>query len=170
MSYIDHILIYSPEFNAHLKHLESVFKRLIEAKLKLKISKCSFLCEQVTFLRNILSADGIQPDPKKIEAIKNYPKPRNVRELQEFLGFVQWLHRFIPGLAEIAVLLYELTSKKSTTKWGPEHDKAFEDLKTAFTSPPVLGYPVYNDPNHTFILSTDASDNAMGAVLSQTDE
>lgn len=136
--------------------------------MKHKISKCSFICDSVKFFGHIISKDGILPDPKKIEAIKNYPQPKNIKQLQAFLGLVTWFKRFVPKLSDIAKPLYLLLSKHSTPQWNEQHESAFEKLKKAFITPPILGFPRFGDPNCTFILSTDASEYTMSAVLSQT--
>lgn len=162
--YMDDIVIYSRDFDSHLRDIERVLKRLRAAGLKLKPSKCQFLRSQVKYLGHIVSADGVRPDPEKEEAIRNFPRPTKVREIREFLGLVGYYRRFIDNFAKIAKPLTALTSKYATFRWGDSEEGAYCKLRDKLLTAPVLGYPDFGSP---FILATDASQYALGAVLSQ---
>ena len=165
--YLDDIMIYSKSLEEHIIHVRRVLKRLIENKLVAKLSKCEFHKQELTFLGNVISKDGVKTDPDKLEAITKWPRPNKVKELQSFLGFRNYYRRFINKFAEIARPLYALTSSKKKFEWDQEAEKAFKELKQAMVSPPVLSYPDYDKQ---FIVECDASKYAIGGVLSQQDE
>ena len=122
---------------------------------------------EVPFLGRLVGQKGVSIDPGKIEAVKKWPVPRNVQELQSFLGFVNYHQDHIKDFLVVTESLYALTRKKkdkSPTEWTSEHDKAFENVKDILVNAPVLAFP---HPDDTFILDTDASNSAIGAVLSQ---
>ncbi len=165
--YIDDIIIYSSTFEGHLNDLETVFKRLEQYGLKLKPKKCCFVKNEVAFLGHIVSKDGIQPDPGKIEAVKAFPQPTDMHTLRQFLGLASYYRRFVPGFAKIAHPLHQLLKKNIEWSWTEQCTKAFESLKKYLISPPVLAYP---DFTKKFVLHTDASGNGIGAILSQHNE
>ena len=140
--------------------------------LKLKPSKCEFFRSKITYLGHIVSAAGIETDPKKIEAVKNWTLPRTVMDVHNFLGFTNHYCRFIQSYAKVAWPLNALISgdnanhKKSLVKWNPECQQAFDQLKDLCTKTPILAYVNYKKP---FQLQTDASDLGLGAVLYQND-
>jgi len=162
--YLDDVLVYSRTFDEHLQHLRLVFDRFREAGLKLKRKKCSFGQKNVKFLGHIISPDGVQPDPAKIEAIKEYPVPRKVKDVRAFLGLANYYRTFVKDFAKIAGLLHELTRKGLKFQWTNECQAAFHLLKTALTQAPILAYPDFTLP---FELYVDASDDALGMVLGQ---
>ena len=177
--YLDDIVIFSSTFQEHLEHLEAVFSRLAEHNLKLKASKCEFLKSEVTYLGHVVSEEGIQTDPEKLEAIRTWPVPQNVKEVRSFLGFTGYYRRFIKNYASIARPLNDLlvghcTNKTEKTKsnkvkkapfdWNDDQQLSFETLKEKLMSPPILAYADYNVP---FKLHTDASGTGLGAVLYQ---
>ena len=158
----------SGTFDEHLSRLRSVFERLRDAGLKLKSSKCMFLQRQVSFLGHVVSADGIQTDPEKIAAVRDWPTPTSISELKGFLGLVTYYRRFIPGCSAIAEPLNYLTRKDVEFKWGPQQESAFCELKHHLVNPPVLAYPDFSENSGHFILDTDASSgHGIGAVLFQ---
>ena len=163
--YLDDIIVYSRDFEKHLENLSLVFDRLERANLKLKAKKCSFFGKEVTFLGHVVSENGITTDPDKTKAVEEWQTPRNVTELRSFLGLVSYYRRFIKDFAKIAKCLHELTSKNSQWNWTAECDEAFYLLKSKLVTAPILGYP--DVEGGTFILDTDASNEAIGAVLSQ---
>ncbi|KZR97353.1 Uncharacterized protein APZ42_007826, partial [Daphnia magna] len=162
--YLDDIVIFSSTVSQHLFRLEAVLQRILKAGLKLKLSKCSFLEQSLKVLGYIVSASGLSPDPAKVSAVQDFPIPRNVRELQSFLGLCSYYRKFVQGFAVLARPLSNLTKKSSRFIWTEEHQRSFESLKTALTNPPVLAHPKYNLPME---IHCDASGFGVGAVLSQ---
>ena len=175
--YLDDIIVFSQDISTHLQRLEMVFQKLREHGLKIEGKKCHFFCPKVTYLGHVVSADGVATDPAKTEVVMNWPKPKTLKDLRSFLGFASYYRRFVPHFAQTAKPLHELVSKlyeggkngKQRNKsvesgWNQECQEAFENLKQALTSPPVLAYPMYTKP---FIVEVDASNDGLGAVLSQ---
>ena len=163
--YLDDIIVYSRDFDQHLKNLNLVFDRLQDANLKLKAKKCSFFKREVAFLGHIVTEHGVMTDPGKTRAVDEWKTPENVSELRSFLGLVSYYRRFIKNFAHVAKCLHELTSKNVKWEWTTKCDEAFQSLKSELVNAPILGYPDVNGGN--FILDTDASNDAIGAVLSQ---
>ena len=141
-----------------------VFERLSEHELKLKLKKCSFLKGETNYLGFVISEDGIQPDQKKVEAIRTLPTPTSAREVQSFIGMCSYNRRFIKNFSKIAEPIVTLTRKYAHFKWSDVHQKAFEYLKDSLTSVPLLVYP---DSKKPYTLFTDASDTCIGACLTQ---
>ena len=96
MGYLDDIIIYSRTEKEHLEHLEEIFSRLRAAGLKLKLEKCSFFKRHIQYLGHLISADGIQPLPEKLESIAKMPAPKNPKEVKQFLGLVGYYRKFVP--------------------------------------------------------------------------
>lgn len=162
--YLDDLLIFSRNAEEHVQHVRAVLHRLIQHKLFAKMEKCLFNVKKVEFLGYILSAEGISPVPEKVAAIKDWPIPKNVKEVQSFLGLANFYRRFVPGFAEKARPLTNLTRKDCQFTWSNGTQKAFDDIKHALINAPVL---LVADPSQPFILETDASEFACGAVLAQ---
>ena len=162
--YLDDVLVYSRTFRDHLDHLRLVFDRFREAGLKLKPKKCHFGQKSVKFLGHVISKDGVQPDPGKIKAIKEYPVPRRVKDVRAFLGLANYYRKFVKDFAKIAGPLHDLTKKALKFQWTDECQAAFERLKSALIQAPILAYPDFTLP---FDLYVDASDEALGMVLGQ---
>mgnify|MGYP006280086663 CR=1 FL=1 len=162
--FLDDILIYSKTEEEHKDHLRQVLQRLREHKLYAKESKCAFFKTEMEFLGHTVSANGIGPEKSKISAIQEWPVPSNVKDVRSFLGFANYYRRFVPRFSHIAAPLAELTRKDTPFTWGTDHQHAFDTLKTKLTTAPVLILP---DPTLPFHLNVDASDFALGAVLSQ---
>ena len=150
-----------------------MFVKLEKAGLKLKPSKCEFFKSKITNLGHIVSAVGIETDPRKIEAVKNWTVPKTVTDVCSFLGFTNHYRRFIWGYAKVAQPLNTLISgnnanqRKTLVNWTPECQLVFNQLKDLCTSTPILAYTDYKKP---FQLQTDASDLGLGAVLYQVDD
>ena len=164
LAYLDDIIVFSHDLQSHMERLERLFQRLREANLKLKPAKCSILQKRVTFLGYTVSESGIGTDPSKIEAVRNWPTPTNLRQSRAFVGLCQYYRRFVPNFSAISAPLHALTKKNAPFIWTPQCQSAFDQLKDALTGASVLALP--NDEGQ-FILDTDASDKAIGAVLSQ---
>ena len=150
--YLDDIIIFSRDFSSHLKNLEMVFKRLENVNLKLKITKCKFLREELPFLGNIISKHGIHPDLSKIEAVKNFKIPINVKEIQTFLGITGYYRRFINDYADIAEPLTRMTRKDQPFVWNREQDESFKELKSRLISAPILAFPNFDLPFILFMM------------------
>src|SRR5438876_1542458 len=190
--YIDDIIIHSKTFEDHIRDIEEVFQKLRKAKLKLGPEKCHFGFKEIKFLGHIIGKDGIKTDPAKIEKVKNYPRPVNLTQLRGFLGLAKYYRKFIKDFAKIAKPLNDLTKgeksepleirngikmkrkktekqkntedKKFMNDWEEKQEKAFNLLKERLITTPILVYP---DFTKEFILYTDASKIALGAVLHQ---
>jgi len=166
-AFLDDVLVYSKTMEEHLKHLRLVLSRLREQKLYAKLSKCSFLRNQMEFLGHVISAEGIATDPEKTAAVRDWGRPRDVSEVRSFLGLAGYYQKFIRGFAAISTPLSDLTRSDVPWSWKEPQEKAFVELKRCLTSAPVLLIP---DPHKDFTLETDASGFAIGAVLSQEDD
>ena len=144
--------------------MEHVFQRLQVAGLLLKPTKCSFFCKRVKFLGHVVFEQGVHMDPEKTQHLQDWLTPKSAKEVRSFLGLCSYYRRFIAGFAKMARPLHKLTEKRTTFVWDTACEAAFSQLKEALTTAPVLSYP---KPEGQFILDTDASDHAVGAVLSQ---
>lgn len=164
--YLDDIIVFGRTFHEHLSRLDEVLTKLRQANLKVKPAKCNLFSPQVKYLGHIISAQGVEADPAKVEAVRRWPGPKNQTEVKSFVGLASYYRRFVQGFAEIARPLHQLTEKGRRFKWTDVCQSAFEKLKLSLMSAPILAYP---DPHKTFILDTDASDAGIGAVLSQED-
>lgn len=164
--YFDDIFIFSKSFDEHLEHLRDVFTRLRKHSLQAKLSKCHFVKKDIKFLGHIISSDGIQPDPSKIEVIKNWKTPRNKKDVRRFIGLASYYRKFIPHFSSIAAPLHRLqsTSKDVLFSWSDREQYALELLKSKLISSPILVSPDWTKP---FTLQTDSSDYGIGAVLCQ---
>jgi transposase InsO family protein len=162
--YVDDIAVYGTTKEQVVERFLRVLEILKKHSLYLKPSKCFFFTEEINFLGYVVSKDGIAMQNSKVDAIKTWPPPRNVKEVQRFLGFANFYRRFIPNFAKICKPLTELTKKTVEWKWGSEESEAFNGLKTLFTQEPVLKH---FDPTRKIYMETDASDFAIAAVVSQ---
>ena len=142
--------------------------RLKQANLKIKVSKTHLLRSEVEFLGHIVNEDDIHTDPSKIKAIQDLPSPTTYRHLRSFLGFAGYYRKFIERFAETAAPLFSsLKKRKKNFIWSEEDEQAFRDLKAKLTEYTSLSYPNWAKQ---FILDTDCSELAMGAVLAQLDD
>jgi hypothetical protein len=164
LSYLDDIIILSETFEKHLDDLGNVLSKLREFKLHANREKCNFACNRVKYLGHYITHSGLEVDPDKVAAIQNLPPPRNLKQVQSFLQTCSWYRRFVPNFSDIARPLSNLTKKNVSWKWEEEEENAFKTLKCCLISPPVLRQ---NDQNKPYILRTDASSYALGAVLLQ---
>jgi transposase InsO family protein len=164
LSFLDDILIFSKTREEHLRHIREVLERLREKKLYGKLSKCEFMRSEVGFLGHRIGADGLCVSPDKVDAVKSWPTPRNVHDVRSFLGLAGFYRRFVKDFSKIALPMTELTHDKAPWKWGPDQQKAFDQLKAALCSAPVLILP---DPSKPFVLNCDSCKFAIGATLQQ---
>ena len=165
MAYLDDIIIYSSTPEEHLEHIRTVFEKLRDAKLSMKLSKCHFFAKEIQYLGHILGTEGIKPVPAKTEAIKAMHPPVNPKQVCTFLGLVGYYRKFIKNFTKIAKPLTMLTQMNIKFKWKDTHHDAFMKLKGAIIQAPILQYL---DTTKPYIVYTDASDDACGAQLSQT--
>ena len=165
---MDDILIYSKNEEEHNLHAESVLKALQKAELQISGPKSQLFAEEIQFVGHMISKEGIRPMKDKLEAINAWPRPSDVHEVRQFLGLTGYYRRFVKDFSKIASPLHSLTSgnvgKKAKIEWNPVHEQAFVALKEKLMSAPVLIAP---DPSKAYIMETDSSDFAVGAVLLQ---
>ncbi|XP_058757342.1 uncharacterized protein LOC131630580 [Vicia villosa] len=158
------ILIYSNSYSDHLLHLTLILDLLASNKFVAKLSKCVFAVPKVDYLGHVISFNGVTPDPDKIQAILEWPAPRSLTQLRGFLGLTGFYRRFVRHYATLAAPLTDLLRFTKFT-WSTEAESAFTNLKKIMTETPVLALP---DFSKTFVVETDASAVAIGAVLSQS--
>uniref|UniRef100_A0ABD2WU63 RNA-directed DNA polymerase n=1 Tax=Trichogramma kaykai TaxID=54128 RepID=A0ABD2WU63_9HYME len=163
-AYLDDIILVTETFEQHMIWLERVIRTLIDAKLVVNRDKCEFCCQSVKFLGYVLDSSGLRVDSDRVRPIYEYPAPRNVKQVRRLLGMVGWYSRFIKNEAEIKVPLAKLLRKDVVFVWGAEQEQAFQTLKRCLSEAPVLVRP---DFSKEFSIQTDASDYAVGAVLTQ---
>lgn len=162
--YLDDIIIYAKDLPDHSQKITEIFQRLRQYNLKLQPLKCEFLRKEVNYLGHQITDEGVKPDPQKISCVKQFPIPRNVKEVKSFLGLSGYYRRFIRNYGQIAKPLTSLLKKDVTFRWSDLCQQSFEQLKDLLTQAPILQYP---DFSKTFNLTCDASDYAIGCVLSQ---
>ncbi|KAL0545922.1 hypothetical protein IC582_015819 [Cucumis melo] len=161
--FFDDILVYSRDVETHLEHLTMVFQLLRQHCLFANRQKCHFAKDRIEYLGHWVSAKGVEADQEKIKAMIEWPIPKNIRELRGFLGLTGYYRRFVANYGAIATPLTKLT-KKNNFRWSEEATKAFEQLKRAMVTLPVLALPDFQLP---FEVETDASGIGLGAVLTQ---
>ena len=166
LCFLDDILIFSKTEEEHERHLREVLTRLRKQQLYVKMSKCAFMQREVAFLGHRIGADGLRVAPDKIGAVQQWPQPKSVSDVRSFLGLANFYRRFVRNYSGIALPLTELTKEVTGTgfTWGAKQQAAFEALKAALCSPPVLLIP---DQSKPFVLNTDACKFAIGATLQQ---
>ena len=162
--YMDDLVIIAPSEKRMLKNLEEVFNICRKFNLKLHPDKCSFFQHEVTYLGHKCTDEGILPDDSKFSVIENYPKPTNADAARRFVAFCNYYRRFIKNFAHHASHITRLTKKNVHFQWTPACEEAFQYLKTSLLKPPILKYP---DFTKQFCITTDASKDAIGAILSQ---
>ena len=165
--YIDDILIHAETKIEHDKILEKVFKLASKYNIKFNKQKCKFGLNEITYLGHKFNKNGIQMDDEKIQAIKDIEVPKNKKELQQFLGLITYVGRFIPDLSDKTYPLRQLIKDKNEFIWQEVQEKAFNKLKNIISREPVLKY---FDPLKHVTISVDASKNGLGAVLLQDDQ
>ena len=161
---VDDILISGKTDKEHLINLESVLRILKESGLTLKASKCSFMQPEVVFCGFIISQEGCRPTTQNVEAVKDVPRPTNVRELRAFLGMANYYNAYLPRMASITEPLHNLLRKNVFWKWSKNSEEAFQKVKTLLCNAPLLAH---FDPSKKIIVHCDASPHGVGAVLSQ---
>lgn len=162
--YLDDVIIFSKSIEEHRVHVKLVLQALDRAGLRLKRKKCVFAAEELEFLGFKLSRDGRRPSQEKVQAVKEFPRPKSIKEVERFVRLAGYYRELIPHFAELTVPLTDLTKKGTRFMWSERCEKAFQTLKDYLISEPVVQLPNFEKP---FIIRTDASEDAMGAVLQQ---
>ena len=165
--YLDDITVHSATIEDHLNHLQETFKRLKHAKLKINDKKCTWFSSKISILGHVVSRNGIEMDKAKIIAVQSMKQPRNVKQVQTFLGLAGYYRRFIRDFAKAAQPLYGLLKKDTVFYFDDKCVSAFEVLKQKMVAEPILRPPDFHRP---FTLHTDASGIGLGAVLAQRDD
>ena len=164
MGYLDDIIIFSKTEEEHLQHLEEIFNRLCKFGLKMKREKCSFFKKHIQYLGHLVSENGFEPLPEKLESIRKMPAPRTAKEVKQFLGLIGYYRKFVPHFADISRPLTKLTHHNIVFEWTDQCSKAFNHLCELLMEYPILRYP---DPKQGYILYTDASGIGWSGVLTQ---
>ncbi|XP_025267772.1 uncharacterized protein LOC112639094 [Camponotus floridanus] len=162
--YLDDIVLYASSLREHELKFNKLAERLKKANLRLQPDKCEFLRKEVGYLGHIISDKGVKPDPEKIRAVRDFPRPKHAKNIKQFLGLAGYYRKFIPNFSKLAFPLTELLKKDREFKWNPEQEQAFTTLRDSLCTQPVLQYPDFTKP---FVLTTDASGYAIGGILSQ---
>ena len=158
--FINDILVYSQTESEHEKHLRLVLQRLREHRLFAKFKKCEFWLSQVSFLGHIVSKEGIKVDPAKIEAVRDWPRPKNASEVRSFLGLAGYYRRFVEGFSKIATALTEVTRKSQKFVWSDKCENSFQELKQRLITAPFLSLPTGQEK---FVIYCDASHQGLGS-------
>ena len=165
VAYMDDILVFSRSKEQHTADVCKVLAALSKAWLHLKLSKCEFYKEEVSFLGNLVLKDGHSICLEKLKAIKEWGVPCTTTELRSFLGTINFLRRFCKDILATVAPLTELCGDANFS-WGTDQQRAFNSIKSTLASSPVLAHSNFDAP---FIVETEASNFAVGAVLLQAD-
>lgn len=165
--YLDDVIIHAKTKSEHDQILTQVMTLLKQHNLQLKISKCTFYAKEFEYLGHIISKDGMKANPKKIEVIKNYPRPLSVKKIQSFLGLCSYFRRYVKDFSKIARPLTTLLKKETPFIWTETQENSFKKLKDALAEEVVLAFPIFSDPAALFYVTCDSSDYAIGSCLSQ---
>ncbi len=161
---MDDIIVYGATKEEHDTRLREVLEVTRKVNLKLNKEKCEFGMKSLTFLGDVISEEGIKPDPKKTTAIENMERPQNKNDVRRFLGMVTYLAKFIPQLSAQSAPLRSLLEQKNEWMWSHEQETCWKTLKEILTAEPVLKF---YDPERRIRISADASQYGVGAVLLQ---
>lgn len=163
--YMDDIIVFSTSLQEHILALKEVFERLRSANFKLQLDKSEFLKKEVNYLGHTVTPDGVKPNPDKVIAIQKFPLPQNTKQLKGFLGLLGYYRRFIKDFARLTKPLTKCLKKDATINIkDPEYVSCFNMCRNLLMNEPILRYPDFSEQ---FILTTDASNFAIGGVLSQ---
>lgn len=162
--YLDDVIIYSASLQEHIDKLRTVFDRLRQTNMKIQLDKSEFFRKEVLYLGHTITKDGLKPNDDKIKVIQNYPLPKTTTEIKSFLGLIGYYRKFIKDFAKITQPLTSCLKKRNKVVIDQNYIDSFQKCKEILTSVPLLQYP---DPTKPYILTTDASNVALGAVLSQ---
>uniref|UniRef100_A0A8R7TS24 Reverse transcriptase domain-containing protein n=1 Tax=Triticum urartu TaxID=4572 RepID=A0A8R7TS24_TRIUA len=161
--FFDGILVFSEGSKDHIRHLQRTLEMLRKHELNVKISKCNFATSQVSYLGHVISEQGVATDPEKIQAVLDWKEPENVTKLRGFLGLTGYYRIFVKDYERICRTLHYMLEKDAFL-WGPPQSQAFQTLKQAMTSCPILALPDFSLP---FTIESDACATGIGVVLMQ---
>ena len=161
---MDDITVWGRNLQEHDRRLRKVLDKFREYNLKLGLGKCEFRKSEITYVGHRLTSEGLKPDPEKVRAVEAVERPTCVKELQTFLGFIQYMGKFMPNISTVTAPLRILLKKNTPWYWDEEQEKSFQQLKNMARNAPILQY---YDPNKPLTLSVDASSKGLGAVLIQ---
>ena len=164
MGYLDDIIVFSKTEEEHLQHLEEIFKRLKHFDLKMKRQKSSFFKKHLQYLGHLVSEQGFEPLPEKLEAIRTMPHPKTAKEVKQFLGLIGYYRKFIPRFSDLSRPLTRLTRHDAKFEWTLQCQKSFDHLRELLMQYPILRYP---DPKRGYTVFTDASGIGWSGVLTQ---
>lgn len=164
--YVDDVCLWSSNMDEHIALIKRVLKQLIRCNIKLKAEKCKFVQNHIRYLGYKISKKGLEIDEQKTLCIEKYPIPKNLKELQRFIGFVNFYRKYIPEFSRIALPLYKLCKKDIVYTWSEQAQIAFDTLRQKLMNPPVLAYPRFDLP---FVVISDASNYAAAAILANRD-
>lgn len=162
--YMDDIIMYSTSLQEHIENLEQVFSKLKKANLKIQLDKSEFLHREVAFLGHVITPEGVKSNPEKVKAIQSFPIPKTEKQIKSFLGLLGYYRKFIRNFSEITKPLTECLRKDRKIRLDERYIKCFEYCKQLLCKEPILQYP---DFNKQFLVTTDASNVAIGGILSQ---
>ena len=161
--FYDDCILFGPRAS-HLQLVDDVLNTLADYGIHINYKKCQFMVTECTFLGHVINSQGIVPQPSKISDIVNFRKPSNLNELRTFLGMASYCRRFIKNFSDLATPLYELLKKDKRFVWSEDRDKSFNLIKDSLEKMELLHHPDFTKP---FILTTDASNRAIGYTLAQ---
>lgn len=164
LAYLDDIIVYSTSLQEHMLNLRKVFDRQRESNLKIQLDKSEFLHKECAFLGHIVSTEGIKPNTEQINAIRKFPIPKTQKEIKSFLGLLGYYRKFIQDFSKLTKPLTECLKKGRKVIIDDRYLRTFETCKDILMNDPLLQYPDFSRP---FNLTTDASDFALGAIISQ---
>ncbi|KAL0934971.1 reverse transcriptase domain protein [Colletotrichum truncatum] len=165
--YLDDILIFSKTLEDHKKHVHQVLRKLQDAKLLVEPEKSKFHAKEVEFLGFTIAPGILKMSKDKIAAVRDWPTPQNVKDVQSFIGYVNYYRRFLEGYSDKNDPLTRLSKKDVPWQWEEEQEQAFNEIKQQVTSEPILVIP---NPEKPFEVETDSSDYAIGGQLGQRDD
>ncbi|KAL7299069.1 hypothetical protein TKK_0008161 [Trichogramma kaykai] len=162
--YMDNIVVYASSLSEHREKMNKLFGRLRTANLTVRSDKCFFLRKKVTFLGHIISEEGVRPDPGKVVTVTRFPRPKTKKNMKQLRGLTGFYRKFIPDFAKIVKPLTALLKQGEPFAWKEEQKITFETFKRLLSAVLLLQYPNFNEP---FLVTTDASNYALGAVINQ---
>ncbi|KAI9038427.1 reverse transcriptase/ribonuclease H family protein [Aspergillus affinis] len=167
IAYLDDILVFSNNEEEYIRHVKQVLRKLRITKLRLKLKKCEFYVQETEFLGHWITTEGVHMERSKVQAIRDWPVPKSLKEVQQFTGLINYYRRFIDGYAKSIIPIFNLLKQNQKFEWTTQAQQAFDDVKRRITTAPIL---VQHDPEKLTTIETDASDYAIGMRMTQPDE